>query len=168
MAEQTVRVLDAETQQIITIPASELTPGMMRVRIEGVEGDVFVEAGTLETSPHRHPPFDEKTRDFLRQLQEALAEVRPKTVEQWEDGFRRDAHPDREMRFWAGVAACYRHFIEGKVHGHAVRQDIFRLVFVCLNTGPDAALATVNLAVLSRKRAGQITAEIAAKATEEA
>lgn len=168
MATQTVRVLDTTTQQIITIPASELTPGMMRVHIEGVEGDVFVEAGTLETSPHRHPPFDEKTRAFLRQLQVALGEVHPKTVEQWEDGFRRDAHPDTEMRFWAGVASCYRHFTEGKVHDHAVRQDIFRLVFVCLNNGPGAALATVNLTVLSRKRAGQIIAEIAAKATEDA
>ena len=45
MADQTARVLDANTQQIITIPASELAPGMMRVHIEGVEGDVFVEAG---------------------------------------------------------------------------------------------------------------------------
>jgi hypothetical protein len=133
-----------------------------------VEGDVFVEAGTLETSPHRHPPFDEKTRDFLRQLQEALAEVHPRTVEQWEDGFRRDAHPEREMQFWASVAGCYRHFTESKVYNSAVRQDIFRLVFVCLNNGPEAALATVNLAVLSRKRAGQIIAEIAAKATEDA
>lgn len=168
MTDQTVRVLDAATQQIITIPASELAPGMMRVHIEGVEGDVFVEAGTLETSAHRHPPFDEKTRAFLRQLQEALAEVHPRTVEQWEDGFRRDAHPDREMQFWAGVAACYCHFTEGKVHDSAVRQDIFRLVFVCLNNGPDKALATAPLTVLSRKRASQIIAEIAAKAGGEA
>jgi hypothetical protein len=101
MADQTVRVLDAETQQMIIIPASELAPGMMRVHIEGVEGDVFVEGGTLETSPHRHPPFDGKTRDFLRHLQGAMAEVHPRTVEQWEDGFRRDAHPDRKMQFWA-------------------------------------------------------------------
>ena len=82
MADQTVRVLDAETQQIVTIPASELAPGMMRVHIEGVEGDVFVEAGTLETSPHRHPPCDETTRDFLRQLQEVLADAHLLTVEE--------------------------------------------------------------------------------------
>jgi hypothetical protein len=72
------------------------------------------------------------------------------------------------MQFWAGVAACDRHFTEGKVHASSIWQDIFRLVFVCLNNGPDAVLATVNLAVLSRKRAGQIITEIAAKATEEA
>jgi hypothetical protein len=45
----------------------------------------------------RHPPFDEELRAYIRDIQAAFAEHRDLSFEEWEDGFRRDAHREREI-----------------------------------------------------------------------
>jgi hypothetical protein len=164
MAQEAVRVLDTKTNKITTIPACELAEGMIRARVDGIEGEVFVDAKTLrKETTFRHPPFDEKVRDLLREFAEALADVYPTTVEQWEDGFRRDMNPEKEIGIWVNIVSCYRHFTEVKVSDPAKKNDIFQLILACVNNGPERALATVTLKSLSRKRAAQIVAEIASR-----
>src|SRR5690242_11984238 len=60
MTQGTIRILDLDTKKVTTIPASELAPGMIRVKYEGLEGEFFVEAAKLKSrAPLRHPPFGE-------------------------------------------------------------------------------------------------------------
>lgn len=163
MAEKTVRVLDSQTGKIISIPASELAPGMVLARMDSPEGDlgeVYVDASTVETAPLRHPPFDDNGREFLRRLAYHLAEVCPRTVEDWEDGFRRDTHPEKEMLVWANIVNSYLHFSAGRVRELTKKQDIFLLLVSYFTNGPEAALATTPLRALSRKRAAEIVAEV--------
>lgn len=94
---------DFDTQTLSAIPAAELAPGMVRVRMNGVEGSVWVEAARLQKSPDRHPPFPEQGRDYLRQIKAALDEVYPLTLEAWEDGFRRDHNAEREIATWLHI-----------------------------------------------------------------
>ena len=95
---KTVQTYDLVTKKLASIPAAELAPGMIQAKVEGV-GLVWINSAQLklDEGEYRHPPFSEEVRDILRQLKASLDEVIPRTVEQWEDGFRKDIHAEREI-----------------------------------------------------------------------
>jgi hypothetical protein len=43
--EPRVQVYDSTTEILSTIPARELAPGMMRVKMDGIEGDCWMQQG---------------------------------------------------------------------------------------------------------------------------
>src|SRR5688500_15185081 len=106
MKQQTVLMYDFETKWLTAIPAAELAPGMLRLTVEGIAGDVWVDgkAALGAKAPLRHPPFPEEARAHLRRLRAVFHDVYPNTLGQWEDGFRRDADPDREIAIWLRIA----------------------------------------------------------------
>lgn len=54
-----------------------------------------------------------KGRDFswalerIKRIQRVFADVHPQTVEEWIDGFDRDAHPEREIALWSIMADVF-------------------------------------------------------------
>jgi hypothetical protein len=157
MAEQKVRVYDLRTRRLTTIPARELAPGMVRARrVEGVAGDVWVDASQVRQEPVRQPPFEEDFRQTLRHIRDALCDVVPQTVEDWEDTFRRDTHPDEEIGFWQTVAEAYTHFAAGRPLSPEHKLDLLEVVFACLNNGTEYVLLTTSPATLSREGVKEI------------
>src|SRR5687768_10453326 len=99
MSDKTVRVFDFETKQLTTIPAAELAPGMVQARVQGI-GTVYISAGqAVKLQGFRHPPMPEMRENFAK-IKASLDEVFPMSLEQWENGFRRDTNPEREIAFW--------------------------------------------------------------------
>jgi hypothetical protein len=153
---ETVRLYDPETKSITTIPASELASNVVRCRIVGIDGDVWADPTKFEDGPLRHGPFPEDVRERIRAIQAVFSEVAPKTFEEWEDGFRRDTHPDREINIWLCMGQAYLHFTDGRDLDLEQKRDIFAVVLACINNGPDLAAQTVSVRTLSRKRIQQI------------
>jgi hypothetical protein len=156
MVEEMVRVYDFTTKKLFTIPERELAPGMVRARVAGIDGEVWVAAETLKDSDYRHPPFPEDVRALIRRLHEVFKDVYPQTVEEWEDGFRRDQHPEREIAIWQRMADIYTHFTEGRSLNSDQKKDIFQVILACVNNGPRHVLTTTNPRTLSRKRVKEI------------
>jgi hypothetical protein len=125
---ETVRVYDFDTKKLVTIPATELAPGMIRAHVEGIEGEVFIDASKLQNSPVRHDPFDEGTRRVLQVLYNTIHEVYNVTPQKWEEGFLRDTDPASEIRLWFKIAACYRHFTNGRGLLPEQKMDIFKVI----------------------------------------
>ena len=113
---KTVRVYDSVTERVNTIPAAELAPGMVEAQVEGV-GRVWINSAQVEFErEYQHPPFESGLRDIIeREIQKPLAEVFPRTLEQWEDGFRRDTNPEKEIGVWCRIAARFVEFSESEV-----------------------------------------------------
>jgi hypothetical protein len=117
--------------------------------------------------PLIHPPFDEKTRDVLRQLQEMFAEVYAATLEEWEESLRQERDPNQEIGLWRRMGVVYRHFTEGLALEQQEKEDIYSVVLACGtvlmqcgSTLPDVVLATVRQhgnVTLSQKRVKEIT-----------
>jgi hypothetical protein len=153
-----VRVHDWETGRTTTIPAAELAPGMVRARVEGL-GEVWVDAAaSAGQAPLRHPPFGPDVRQRLEALRETFADVWPRTLEEWEDGFRRDTHPEQEIALWSLMAGCYRHFTDGRNLSAEQKQDIFRVIVTTVNNGEDYVTRTVEAQSLSRQKVREIAA----------
>jgi hypothetical protein len=148
-----VQVVDLDTGQITQMPAAELAPGMIRVTFDDREGEYWVEAGKLNPSPYRHPPFDEPVRNRLRHLQETLQEVYPLPLEEWEDGFRRDANAEHEIAMWLYLAKTYRDVLDDRAVSLSYKQDLFHVLLSCLNNPREQILTVVDLQAMSRAEA---------------
>jgi hypothetical protein len=150
-----VRFFDVEGGRVVQIPASELRPGTVQARVQGIEGLVWLLPDQLKEGEVQHPPFDEDVRAYVRQIQEAFAEHRPLSFAEWEDGFRRDAEPAREIALWSHAADVYRAFA-GTEPSAERRKDVYRCIVACLTAGPDTVWHVLEPAVLSRAEAEQV------------
>lgn len=150
-----VPFLDLDVGRVVQIPAAELRPGVVRARVEGVDGLVWVMPDQLEEGELRHPPFGEDVRPYIRQIAEAFAEQRPISFDEWEDGFRRDANPAREIALWLHAAEVYRAFAD-RERSPERRRDIYGAIVACLTASPDTVWHVLRPAVLSRTEAQQV------------
>jgi hypothetical protein len=150
---KTVRVYDPDTEMLTTIPANELAPGMVRASGFGIEGDVWLEARKVaQNTTYFHPPFDEYIRDHFRRFAVTFADVYPRTVEEWENGFRCDFHADKEIACWLWMERAYLHFTRGRQLDVDQKRDIFHVVLMFVTNGHEHVLATTNPRTLSRSR----------------
>jgi hypothetical protein len=106
-SEDTVRVYDPTTKTVTEMPASQLTPNMIQAQVEGLDGVHWIDAGELKMGERQAESFPEEVRDYLREIKSKLDEVYPMSLEEWEDGFLRDAHPEQEIALWLHVADIY-------------------------------------------------------------
>ena len=82
---ETVPFYDFETKKLVRIPRAELRPGVILVRVDGIDEDVFVLASQLRPSPVRNHNFGPDLMEEIRYIQEVLQEVHP---QRWKSGWR--------------------------------------------------------------------------------
>lgn len=145
---------DVPSRRVVRIPPAELRPGCIQVRIQNI-GVVWALPEQLQQGPIRHPPFDEELKAYIRDIQEAFAEHRAISAEEWEEGFRRDGHPEREIAGFSYAADIYRRFTKDDPSA-ARRRDIYRLLVACMTTSPEGVWHVVKFQALTRPEAQRI------------
>jgi hypothetical protein len=152
---QMVPFLDPVNSKVIQIPVSELRPGAVQVRLVETGEIVWALAAQLQQGELRHPPFDEPTRDYIRKIQAVFAEHHALSFEEWEDGFRRDDKPEKEIALWTHAGDIYTQFTSNESAPHR-RREIFRTIMACMTTGPDSVWKVLRPQDLTREEAQQI------------
>ncbi|MGL5093955.1 MAG: hypothetical protein ACRDD1_00090 [Planctomycetia bacterium] len=153
---ETVLYCDVESGRIVHMPAAELRPGCVQVRLEGVDGLVWIAAEHLSESPVRHPPFGEPFRSHIQTIQETFAEHCGMPFEEWEEGFRRDADPDKEIAVWMHAAEVYDEFAKTTFHTVDEREDVYKTLVTCLSSSPTTVWNVLELSSLSRAEAAAV------------
>lgn len=113
------------------IPKAELGPGAVLVQIQGQPHPVYADSAQLQPGTHQHPPFEGEMKEAIRSLVIDLAEVRPLSFEAWEDGFRRDQTPDREIAGWLHLAAILKTMTAKFSLDLPERQECYRVLVAC-------------------------------------
>jgi hypothetical protein len=162
---KTVPFYDVESGRVVQIPASELRPGTVQAQVQGIEGLVWLLPDQLKQGEVKHPEFDEGIRDYIRQIQAAFAEQRPLSFDEWEDGFRRDANPEREIAIWSHAADVYAAFA-GNESSAKRRRDIYRCIVACLTSGPEVVWHVLKPEVLNRSEAKMVVNRFFGKRVE--
>ena len=89
----------------------------------GQDEPVWVEAAKVKMKGIRHDyEFPEEVRELFRVIKESVDEVHPQSLEEWEDGFCYDQHPEREIATWLHIAEVYRR------HGKTVKSKRKKMV----------------------------------------
>jgi hypothetical protein len=114
---------------------------------------VNVPLNQIQKSPHRHPPFSDAYRPFFEKMSRLFAEFDLGSADAWEDDFRRDTHPEREMALWKQLASCYEHFLQDGQWTFESRKELFCLLMSCMSFGPKHALRELNIRHISRPKA---------------
>jgi hypothetical protein len=166
MTVEMVRVHDPKTGNLTTIPAAELAPGMVRCQIVGIEGEVWMDGSTLNKGEILHPPFPEPARQAMRSLRETFIDVYPRTVEEWEDGFRRDQDFHEEIALWLFMQEVFLHFTADRVLDPEQKRHIFEVINACVTNGADYVLVTTNPRTISKSRIREMVAYIQSATAE--
>lgn len=150
-----VAFYDVETGRLVQIPASELRPGTVQARVQGIEGLVWISPDQLKQGELRHPKFEKDVLAYIQDIHEAFAEHRLLSLQEWEDGFRRDTDPLREIAMWSHAADIYRAFT-GNEPSAERRRGVYRCIIACLTTSPDDVWQVLDLTDLSREEAARV------------
>jgi hypothetical protein len=172
MSDREVRVLTRfNPREFYTVPSTELPPGLVRIHIKN-DGEFYavqeVVTQLSEGSGFRHPPFSDAVRAIFSRLQRAFNDLMPMTVEEWEDGFRKDTHPWREIALWElwadGMVKFTGHITGADAVSKQKRRDIFGLLRQ-LNDLPHETKTLLQRGTAALGTAGSITANRAKEIT---
>ena len=81
---------------------------------------------------YRHPPFEGKLRESIVAIQSSFPQVYELSYEEWEDGFRKDAHLANEILIWQVIAEVFGRFAESRPLDY--RKEAFRLLLSCCSS----------------------------------
>jgi hypothetical protein len=138
------------------MPARELTRHMVQVKMEGIDDIVWADARQLKQSEHQQPPFSEEVRDILREIKSSIDEFYCLSVEEWEDGFRRDRHPEKEIALWLHLGRTYRSLTSSRDLSTEQRRDYFTLLLTCLNSSREHVLNVFSPTAISVEEANDV------------
>jgi hypothetical protein len=75
--------------------------------------------------------FSLAQKQLLAAIREAVADAFPISRDDWEDGFRKGAAPEREIALWEHVTKFYSYFASKRVPTIAGRKELLSFLFQC-------------------------------------
>ena len=120
-----------------------------------------------QQGPYRRGPYSPEDREtYLVPLEQTFREVYPKTLDEWEDAFRRDMN--LSIGTWHWMARAYRELTSRQPRQLDQKQDIFQVIVAYLNCNRrrDRVLSTASVGALTRKEVLDIIAYLDRKWVE--
>lgn len=134
-----VRYYDAATKTVVRIPKAELRTGVVLVKAADDPEPMYADTSDLKLGSVQHSALPEELRADIEHLATELADVYPQSAADWEDGFRRDRDPARELAGWLHLSAILK--VMTARHGYDLlhRKECFRVLVACF-TGDRATV----------------------------
>jgi hypothetical protein len=112
----------------------------------------------VEEGPYLHKPFCPEIRDEIKTIEHALAEVFPMNLKRWEDGFRKEQHPTREIAIWMFLVDVYeRCLAKWPDLDKQGRKECFNVIAKCAITSEEIAPELIQKTVaISKVQVGEI------------
>jgi hypothetical protein len=162
-----------------TVPADQIPPGYIKIHLKD-HGDFYAStewlAGTRDAG-YRHAEFPAEVRRVFRTFIEAFVGVYERTLEEWEDGFRKDRRPWSEIAIWQCYADALKRFtshLSLDPRDHEKRREVFRVIRAIENQSPDIIQAIKtgkaklgNAGSVMPKRVREITTWLCSDETNE-
>jgi hypothetical protein len=128
MSSEQVRILIRlqPEMEFYSVPANEVPADHVRIHLVD-HGEFYASPGLLKTVAERqgyaHPEFSPEVRERFCRFKRVFDQVYSQTIEQWEQGFRRDAHPWSEMAIWDAWADAIERFTAHLTDADEITQD---------------------------------------------
>jgi len=157
MALEMVDVYDLSTGKITRIPKCELAVGMVKVKIKRKDGEYWVSAADLNPKIiTKHSPFEGELKKKIEEICLCLSEVHPLTYKEWEDGFRCDTNPQKEIELWHIVALKFHRITEERHSSLPQKEDIYAILVSVLVGDIDAKVICPSLSTLDNEEVQEV------------
>lgn len=113
----------------------------------------WVDPSKLTPGPIRRDQLSVEQTKRIAAIRGLLGAVDSSPQEKWEDDFRRDADPDRELATWEAMAKAYARYTANKNWPIDKRKELFAVLLVGSGAPPDEALAHMKLKIVSEAEA---------------
>lgn len=74
---------------------------------------------------YRHDSFPPVVVTQIKEIQQLLSNIYPLSYEEWEDGFRRDLYPLKQIAYWLILARGCKKFTENKKMNADAKKEVF-------------------------------------------
>ena len=153
-----VEIIDLSTGKVTKIPRTELASNMVKVQFK--EGIYWADVGQLrQNTKIQHPPFQGELKKKIQEIQKILFCVRGMSYEEWEQPFRCDAHPEKEIEMWFRVARRFRSLTKERFPTPKEQIDVYNVLATVLCAGNDADVTCSNLLVLNKSQVKELIVE---------
>jgi len=112
-----------------------------------------VKSDKIVPGPLRHDNLSDDQLNRIKILQKIFAETSPIPFEEWVDGFRRDVHPEQEIRVWEMMAHSYSAYIEGKDLSMDQKNEIYVVILQRSMMPAENVLQRLELKHITEKEA---------------
>ncbi len=148
-----VEVYDIDTGKVSLVPQESL--GAEYVRID-LEGKIFwADSNKLKQNEYQHPPFEGERKERVSKIHQNLKDVNNNSYLEWEDGFRRDANPDNEIKIWEHIISTYQKYVS-ELSSQQEKNDIYQVAVVCSYSEEDVVLDQIRISSITKKKAKAI------------
>jgi len=151
--EKEVEVLDVETGNVSKVLMSTLGPEMIRVKSDGKI--YWANVHQLQENDYQHEPFTGERKKNVEYINNSLSEVNTNTYLEWEDGFRRDQNPDKEIEIWKYIISIYARYSSIQ-HSQAQNKDVYLIAVTCSYSNQNVVLNQLTLQSLDAVKAEEI------------
>ncbi len=77
----------------------------------------------------RHTTLPAETIDRIKKFKELLEDVDKATLDETIDNFKRDIHPEKEVKIWEHIASVYNAYItEKSITDFTTRREVFSVI----------------------------------------
>ena len=118
----------------------------------------WIDPNKLEPGPIQRASLTEQQMSRVKRLQRTFSEVDPSPLEKWVDDFKRDVHPENELKIWEGMAKAYEDFTTNRNLTLDAKKDVFQVVLLRSGAPEEDVLQHLKLKVLTEKDAREIMA----------
>jgi len=86
-----------------------------------------------------HPPLSEELRSYVARIKNNLAGVYDQSMDEWEDGFRKDTEMEKEIAGWLFLSNRFKAIQESMILNNEEKQSLFRMMMAIMNNGKEFA-----------------------------
>jgi hypothetical protein len=116
----------------------------------------WVNTNQLKPGPIRREELSDLQIERIKKIQATFAEVDDTPLDEWMDGFKRDANPDQEIAVWERMARAYSRYIGEKSLSLEAKQDVLQVLLLRSAAPAEEVYKHLKLKVLTEKEAKEI------------
>jgi hypothetical protein len=159
------QVLCVDEQEGVSfhMPATQLAPGMVRLRDDATGEDCWVDRSDEDrpATADLHESFDPEDDRQKQMLWNLLFEENSPMIEYWEQALRdepKESMSDELKETWLFMARCFRHLTGNADLSGNEKADILEVIGVTILNGEEYVTLTINPRTLTKERVREIAA----------
>lgn len=117
----------------------------------------WIDPKDIQPRPIQRDSLSDEQLARVRALQSIFVEVDGQSVDQWVDNFKRDLNPDRELAIWEKMAGAYTSYCTKRDLPVESKKEVYKVVLLRSMASEDDVLKRLELKILSKDDAVEIT-----------
>jgi hypothetical protein len=138
----------------------------MKARVDGVRGVVWIDPSSVSKGEVRHDEFPDSYYQYFERIIICFKGVYDLSLEEWVDGFKRDANPDQEIAIWVFFGERFAKIIDEENLDESDRRELFRLLMSVMNGGAERAVKHGDYHGVIRNRVKEFVTRLVAPSEE--